>query len=115
MPSAVTIVSDRETFHDRGYLVVRGLLSPSEMAVVSMEPDRLLGRDALKDNNNVRCRWQNHVETGECLFETFDPVADISPVCARLARDPRLIRILSDLYARRPTCSKISSFSSRRA
>ena len=29
---------------------------------------------------NIRCRWQPHVQTQECLFECFDPVIDISPV-----------------------------------
>jgi hypothetical protein len=89
---------DRRAYAEDGFLVVRGLFSPAEMAVASLEAERLLGRDDLKDTNNIRCRWQNHVGTGECLFETFDPVADISPVCGQLARDPRLVGVLSALY-----------------
>ena len=85
-------------YREDGFLVVRGLFSPAEMAVASMEAERLLGRDDLKDTNNIRCRWQNHVGTGECLFETFDPVADISPLLGQLARDPRLVGLLSALY-----------------
>lgn len=89
---------DREAYRTRGYAVVRGLFSPAEMAVVSMDAERLLDRTDLKHTNNIRCRWQNHVDTGECLFETFDPVTDLSPVCNRLARDPRLVGLLADLY-----------------
>jgi 2-aminoethylphosphonate dioxygenase len=85
-------------YQQDGFLVVRGLFSPPEMALASMEAERLLGRDDLKDTNNIRCRWQNHVGTGECLFETFDPVADISPLLGQLARDPRLVGVLSALY-----------------
>jgi ectoine hydroxylase-related dioxygenase (phytanoyl-CoA dioxygenase family) len=38
------------------------------------------------------------VVTGECTFETFDPVVDIGPVCRRLALDPRLLAVLRGLY-----------------
>jgi hypothetical protein len=98
--AASRILSERQlrSYRDDGYLIVRGLFSPPEMAMVSVEAERLLGHDDLKDPNNLRCRWQNHVDTGECLFETFDPVADLSPICERLARDPRLIGLVSELY-----------------
>jgi ectoine hydroxylase-related dioxygenase (phytanoyl-CoA dioxygenase family) len=85
-------------YEERGFLVIRELFSTAEMAVVSMEAERLLARDDLKDTKNIRCRWQNHIHTGECLFETFDPVADLSPLCGQLARDPRLINLLSAIY-----------------
>jgi ectoine hydroxylase-related dioxygenase (phytanoyl-CoA dioxygenase family) len=32
------------------------------------------------------------------LFETFDPVIDLAPVCKRLAHDPRLLGVLAALY-----------------
>jgi len=93
------VTSDqRRAFADDGFLVVRGLFDPAEMAVAAMECERLLGRADLKDTNNIRCRWKDHAGTGECLFECFDPVADISPVCAALARDPRLVGVVSELY-----------------
>ena len=41
---------------------------------------------------------QNNVFTGECTFETFDPVIDIAPVCDRLAHHPRLLDLLATLY-----------------
>jgi 2-aminoethylphosphonate dioxygenase len=83
--------------HD-GFLIVRGVFSPERIAELDAEAQRLLGRTDLIDTNNIRCRWQNHVETGECRFDCFDPVIDLSDVCARAARDPNLLAVLGALY-----------------
>ncbi|HEX4608387.1 MAG TPA: phytanoyl-CoA dioxygenase family protein [Urbifossiella sp.] len=96
-PSPVSAAQKADYERD-GFLVVRGVFSPVEMAVAAMEADRLYGRDDLKDTNNIRCRWKDHAATGACLFECFDPVNDISPVCDQIARDPRLVDIVSALY-----------------
>ncbi|HXD86110.1 MAG TPA: phytanoyl-CoA dioxygenase family protein [Urbifossiella sp.] len=85
-------------YRDEGYVILRGLFHPAEIAVASMEADRLLDRADLKVTPNIRCRWQNHTQTGECLFETFDPVIDLSPPLADLARDPRLLGAVGELY-----------------
>ncbi len=85
-------------YEDEGYLVVREVFSPVEMALVSMEADRLLERADLIDTANIRCRWQTHCDTGACLFDTFDPFIDLAPLCAKLARDPRLLGLVSSLY-----------------
>jgi hypothetical protein len=103
MPAAVAAPPglsphDVRSYHDRGYLVARRVFAPAEMAAVALECERLLGRDDLKDTRNIRCRWKDHAATGECLFECFDPVCDISPVCDRLARDPRLLDLVSAVY-----------------
>ena len=95
--------SQVSSYREEGYLVVRGLFSPIEMALVSMEADRLIERSDLIDTGNLRCRWQPRCEDGECLFETFDPVIDIAPVCARLARHPRMLAVLAELYGE-PAC-----------
>lgn len=92
------ISSQGEDFLRDGYVVARGLFSPMEMAVAAMECERLLGMTSIKNSNNIRCRWKDHTETKECLFECFDPVIDISPVCSQLAHDPRLVGLLSSLY-----------------
>ena len=90
--------ADRAAYDRDGYLVVRGLFSPAEMAVAAMEADRLFARTDLIDTKNIRCRWKDHAVTGECLFECFDPVADISSACDKLARDPRLYALMGELY-----------------
>jgi ectoine hydroxylase-related dioxygenase (phytanoyl-CoA dioxygenase family) len=43
------------------------------------------------------------VFTGECTFETFDPVIDLSPACRGLAYHPRLLALLRDVYGE-PAC-----------
>lgn len=87
-----------QDYHEQGFLVVRGVFAPAEVALVSMEADRLLERRDLIDTRNLRCRWQPGCDSGECLFETFDPVIDLSPLCAALARDARLLGMLGTLY-----------------
>ncbi|MFM8273468.1 MAG: phytanoyl-CoA dioxygenase family protein [Gemmata sp.] len=95
----------RRTAYDRdGFVVVPALFGPDEMAEAAEEADRLLTECAsLKSVKNLRCRWQTNVFTGECTFETFDPVVDIGPVCRRLALHPRLLAALQELYGE-PAC-----------
>ena len=45
-----------------------------------------------------------HVETGEKLFEVFDPVNDISPVCERFTNDPRLLKRMVESIYGEPAC-----------
>jgi ectoine hydroxylase-related dioxygenase (phytanoyl-CoA dioxygenase family) len=85
-------------YHADGYLVLRGVFEPAEVAVLSFEADALLSRDDLIDVANIRCRWQDHTATGECLFDCFDPVIDLAPVCRRVASDERLLGPLRSLF-----------------
>lgn len=97
--------TERQHAFDRdGFIVVRSLFDPEEMAEADFEASRLLTElEHLKSVKNLRCRWQNNVVTGECTFETFDPVIDIGPVCRRLALDRRLLDLLQELYGE-PAC-----------
>jgi 2-aminoethylphosphonate dioxygenase len=94
------IGTDLRAAYDRdGFVVVRSLFDPALMQEASAEADRLLTEcERLKSVKNLRCRWQNNVFTGECTFETFDPVIDIGPVCKRLAFHSRLLELLGTLY-----------------
>ena len=94
----------RADYERDGFVVVRGLYEPAEMRAASAEADRLLADYAhLQSVKNMRCRWQNNVFTGECTFETFDPVIDLSPVCRGLAYHPRLLAVLREVYGE-PAC-----------
>jgi hypothetical protein len=95
--SALTPEQQR-AYADQGYLILRGLFAADEIDSAITEAERLAQRSDLIDTRNLRCRWQPHCDDGECLFETFDPVIDIAPVCARLARHPRLLSELSERY-----------------
>lgn len=94
----------RADYERDGFVVVRSLFDPELMRSASAEADRLLkDYDHLRSVKNLRCRWQNNVFTGECTFETFDPVIDLGPVCDRLAHHPRLRGVLATLYGE-PAC-----------
>lgn len=91
------------SYHEDGYAIVRGVFNSSEMADLAAESDRLIARSDLIDKLNLRCRFQSHYDNDDCLFETFDPVIDISPLCHSFAHDRRILEILAELYGE-PAC-----------
>jgi 2-aminoethylphosphonate dioxygenase len=91
----------QEQYHRDGFVKVPAVFSPGEASEFRQEADRLFQRTDLIDSDNIRCRWQNHVETGECRFDCFDPVIDLSPTMENLARDSRIIGAVSALYGER--------------
>jgi ectoine hydroxylase-related dioxygenase (phytanoyl-CoA dioxygenase family) len=90
-------------YQTEGFVVVRQVFDADRIAELDAEALRLRQRTDLIDADNVRCRWQNDVNTGECRFDCFDPVIDLSAVCERTARDPRLLDIVGTLYGE-PAC-----------
>jgi ectoine hydroxylase-related dioxygenase (phytanoyl-CoA dioxygenase family) len=93
--------AEREQYHRDGFLVLRQVFSSGEIAALEAEAGRLFARKDLIDSDNIRCRWQNHADTGECRFDCFDPVIDLSPVFEKLARDGRIIGPVSALCGER--------------
>ncbi|HWB07977.1 MAG TPA: phytanoyl-CoA dioxygenase family protein [Pirellulales bacterium] len=83
---------------ERGYHIERALFDDREVAELQNEADRLLTRTDLISQDNARCRWQPHYQTGELLFECFDPYFDISPVFVEYSRHPRLRELMGDVY-----------------
>lgn len=69
-------------YDERGFVVVRGLFPKELMARAAAEAEQMPKRFAnLVDVKNIRCRWQDNVFTGDCTFETFDPVIDLGSAC----------------------------------
>jgi ectoine hydroxylase-related dioxygenase (phytanoyl-CoA dioxygenase family) len=104
----IATLSRPSTLHDDfrrdGYVVIRGLFPSALMQKALVEAERLtLDHQRLIDKRNIRCRWQDNVFTGECTFETFDPVIDLSPLCRDLALSPRLLEALAEVYGE-PAC-----------
>ena len=85
-------------FHRDGFVIIRNVFHADEMAVLSHESDTLFDRRDLVDTKNIRCRWQEHVLTGECVFDCFDPVIDIGPVCRYFAYNERILDRLQAIY-----------------
>ena len=86
-------------YQSNGFFVLRNVFDASEMRDLLAEADRLLAehRDLISPHN-LRCRYMAHHETGEPLFEVFDPVNDISPVCERFCKDSRILSVIESLY-----------------
>ena len=102
IPAPALSADDIARYHADGFLTVRGVFSAERIAELAVESQRSLGRDLI-DSDNIRCRWRNHVDTGECRFDCFDPVIDLSEACGRAARDPRVLEIVGALYGE-PAC-----------
>jgi hypothetical protein len=94
------------SYETEGFLIEREVFGHAEIARVQEEADALLARTDLIDQKNLRCRWQKNVETDECVFDTFDPVIDLSPACAALASDRRPLDRLGCLYGEEPALFK---------
>ena len=89
----------KEEYDEKGFVVVRRLFPREQMARAAAEAETMPGRFAhLVSVRNSRCRWQDNVFTGDCTFETFDPVIDLSPACREIALAPALLAVLGVLY-----------------
>jgi len=86
-----------ERYRRDGILTLRGVFSPDEIQAVADETAALLERKDLMDKRNLRVRWQYHYDTGEPVFELFDPIVDLAPRCHDLAKDPRIASVLATL------------------
>jgi hypothetical protein len=98
-PASILSGEQIRSWYEDGFLVLPGFFNPDDIAAAAAEADELLVRhQALIDVHNLRCRFQPNVKTGDCAFECFDPVIDLSLACHRLALDRRLLAVLGDLY-----------------
>jgi ectoine hydroxylase-related dioxygenase (phytanoyl-CoA dioxygenase family) len=98
-PSAAKEAYDRD-----GYVLWRGFFPAAQIARAAAEAEELLQRyQHLMNMRNMRCRWQPNTQTGECQFETFDPIIDLSLPSRELALDARLLEALAGLYDE-PAC-----------
>jgi len=97
--AAPLLYEQLEHYSRHGFVVVRNVFARKEMDELRQETERLLTECAsLISPQNLRCRYMAHHESGEPLFEVFDPVNDISPICERFTRDPRILQIMESIY-----------------
>ena len=93
------VATRRDDYEADGFVVVRKLFPRELMARTAAEAEELPERyKHLVDVKNIRCRWQDNVFTGDCTFETFDPIIDLSPICKEIALAPKLLALIGDLY-----------------
>ncbi|MEZ6128453.1 MAG: phytanoyl-CoA dioxygenase family protein [Planctomycetaceae bacterium] len=92
-----------EQWQRDGFLIVRNVFQSSEMAALSDEAWQLTQQQHLIERNNLRCRFRETFDETATLWETFDPVIDLSPECAKFSADSRLVNLLQQLYGE-PAC-----------
>jgi hypothetical protein len=90
----------------QGFLILPGVFRADEVAALCAEADRLLRRTDLMTPDNLRVRFKAHADTGESLFEVFDPFLDLAPVARSLVLDRRLLDPLACLYGDEPCLFK---------
>lgn len=96
--------AELDEYRERGFVVLRSVFTGREMAALADEADRLLEeRQDLVDPLNLRCRYMPHAQTQTPLFEVFDPVNDISPLCAQFTADERITERVASVYGE-PAC-----------
>jgi hypothetical protein len=94
----------KHEYENHGFLILRKLFDADEIQRLLIETERLLAeRRELISPNNLRCRYMAHYQTGEPLFEVFDPVNDISPICELFCFDRRILSAVEALYGE-PAC-----------
>jgi len=81
-----------------GFLILRGAFPSDRIERAASEAGQAVRRTELISTDNIRCRWQDHVQTGHCQFDAFDPILDLSTACAELATDAGLLTALGSLY-----------------
>ncbi len=72
-------------------------LRPKKSPPSLPRPTRCYNRKELMAMSNLRVRWHYHYDTGEPIFELYDPVVDIAPRCDGFYRDPRVTERVAEL------------------
>lgn len=98
MPSDRQLLSAEQQadYQTKGYLILRGVFTKDEVLEWKRECARLLASD-LVNPNNLRTRPRRVGE--ELVVERIDPVLDVSPPYAAIARDARILEPLRLLYS----------------
>ena len=89
---------DSLDFDRDGVVIARGVISTSMLEALDREATTLLDRREIVDTKNLRCRWADHVTTGECRLDALDPVIDLSPAAAAIAASPAIHVHLARLF-----------------
>jgi 2-aminoethylphosphonate dioxygenase len=84
--------SDLEQYQRTGYVAVRGMFSPEEIAAWQRECDRLWSVvAALPQNGRIQHRGVVGGESTTTIADRIDPLLDLSPTFAALTGDERII------------------------
>ncbi len=89
--------SQKAFYRDKGYLVVPGVLSPTELAKLREVTDRLLAEAARVGESTGAFLLEKNAPAGKALvWRVFDPVA-LDSYFWEIARHPRVLDAVEDL------------------
>lgn len=83
-----------QEYWDKGYIALRGLFRPDEVARWQAESDRLLAQEWVEPNN-IRTPFRMNTTNAP---ERIDPVVDVSPVFQQLVADERILAPLRKIF-----------------
>lgn len=86
-PDSLSEESLPQRYWDKGYVVLRGLFSPDEVAAWRAECERLLRQEWI-DPLNIRTPFRMSSKQAP---ERIDPVVDVSPLFQQLVADERIV------------------------
>jgi len=89
-------------YWQKGYIALRGLFRPEEIASWQAECDRLLLSEYVHPDN-VRTPFRMNSGAHP---ERIDPAVDISPVFSALIADPRIVSVVEAIFRDRPLLFK---------
>lgn len=84
-----------DSYHEKGYLILRSVFKEDEIAACKAECNRLL-KLGIAHKNNIRT-LAHYISETIWIVDRLDPVLDISPYFAELALDERILQPLREL------------------
>lgn len=88
-------------YGDLGVVALQNFFPPQRVAVLAEQCDLLLAKLKAGEIDSARIAYRP-TTAGNTIFERFDPVCDIAPAFAELARDPALLALVRGLIGGKP-------------
>ena len=98
--------SQLSNYQEQGYAIIRGVFSNELLNEIKNEVNRVLSDSSIFNPNNLRCRYHLQSDTGARLLEAIDPLTDLSPLFAEIARHSTIRNLLNELFQEEPCLFK---------
>src|SRR5688572_32718320 len=85
-----------DSYHEKGYLILRSVFNEDEIAACKAECSRLL-KLGIAHKNNIRT-LAHYISETIWIVDRLDPALDLSTAFAKLARDERILQPLRELF-----------------
>ncbi len=99
MEPGVELDKKVESYHQTGFMILKGMFTPEETKGWLAECDRLAADKTFLNPLNIRTPFRSGAVN---VPERIDPVIDVSPVFAKLVKDPRLTIPVAKIFGHEP-------------